>query len=153
MRRRALAAAACASVLLGACSSVSPSTATYDWTTSSSFAQGAADLLYDYSNVHDAIDHHASTASVRTYCAELFADANGENTDLLPTPDTQLTTLLSDAVDGFVHAAYQCTRNAGDASVQRTILGECRGAIGSLVAAVLRDQAVTGRALVVQGIS
>jgi hypothetical protein len=153
MRRRALAAVACAGVLLGACSSVSASTATSNWTTSSSFAQGAADLLYDFSKVHDAIDHHASTASVRTYCAELFADANGENTDLLPTPDTQLTNLLSDAFDGFVHAAYQCTRNPADASVRRATLRECRVAIGSLVAAVFRDQAVTGKTLSVAGIS
>jgi hypothetical protein len=153
MSLRAMAAAACAGVLLCACSSVSPRTATSNWTKSSSFAQGAADLLYDYSQVRGAVDHHATAKAVRTYCAYLFTDANNENTDILPTPDTQLTNLLSTAEDGFIHAAAQCMGNPGDQTVQRLVLAECRVAIGSLVAAVLRDEAVTGTPLGVKGIS
>jgi|GEM_PF-695762 len=153
MRWHALAATAVAGVLLCACSSESPATATANWTSSSSFAQGATDLLYDFSKVHQSIDQHASTATVRTYCAELFADANGENTDLLPTPDAQLTTLLSNAVDGFIHAAYRCTRSPADRADRQAVLDECRLAVGSLVTAVLRDEAVIGRPLGVKGIS
>lgn len=150
---RALAAVACASVLLGACSTVTPATATSSWSSSSSFGQAAADLLYDFTQVHRAIDQHQSSTSVHTYCSELFADANGENTDLLPTPDAQLTTLLSTAVDDFIHAAYQCTRNAGDAALQRTVIAQCRVAEGWLVSAVLREESVTGRSLGVKGIT
>jgi hypothetical protein len=153
MTRRALAAVAIAGALLAACSTESPKEATSKWTSSSQFAQAAGDVLYDYSQVRGAVDHHDSTKAVRTYCEELFADANGENTGILPTPDPQLTNLLSSAEDGFIHAAAQCMGNPGDGTVQRAVLTECRVAIGSLVAAVLRDEAVTGTTLKVRGIS
>lgn len=153
MTKRALVAVAIAGALLAACSTESPKVATANWTSSSQFAQAAGDLLYDYSQIRGAVDHHDTTKAVRTYCAYLFTDANNENTDILPTPDPQLTNLLSSAEDGFIHAAAQCMGNPGDRTAQRLALTECRVAVGSLVAAVLRDEAVTGTTLKVKGIS
>jgi hypothetical protein len=152
MTRRALAAVAIAGVLLAACSTESPKEATSKWTSSAAFGQAAGDLLNDYAQVRIAVDHHDTAKAVRTECEYLFTDANNENTDILPTPDPQLTNLLSSAEDGFIHASGQCIGDPGDLTLQRQVLTECQVAIGSLVAAVTRDEAVTGTPLVVKGI-
>jgi hypothetical protein len=152
MRWRALGLTGAAGVLLCACSTVSAKSATTSWAKSSSFAQGAVDLRYDYARVRDAISRNDSTTTVRTYCAEMFSDANGENTDLLPTPDAQLTSLLSSAIDQLIHAAYQCMRDPGSTSVRHATVREARLGVGGVVTAVLREEAVTGRSAGVQGI-
>ena len=152
MRWRALGAAGAAGVLLFACSTVSAKDATSSWAKSSSFAQGATDLLNDYARVRDAVSRHDATAAVRTYCAETFADANGEYTDLLPTPDEQLTTLLASAFGQFIHAAYQCLQNPSSATVRQATVREIRLGVGGIVTAVLREEAVVGKSAGVKGI-
>jgi hypothetical protein len=89
---------------------------------------------------------------VRTNCLELFQEAQGENTDLLPSPDNQLTDHLSASYDGFVHASNQCATDASSATTLRMVDRELTVALGDLYAAVFREEAVTGQHLGVPGL-
>jgi hypothetical protein len=155
MTRRAgvAVAACCAAAALTACgSSVSPATAVGGWAGAGSFKESVQTLLRDTSRVDRAIGTSRADAVVRTGCAELFQDANGENTDLLPTPDPQLTAHLSAAYDALVHASAQCVSRPGSKSVLALVDFELAGAIGDLYAGVLREEAVTGHRLGVPGL-
>jgi hypothetical protein len=110
-------------------------------------------MIMDSSNVRLAIVHHRSTKTIYTYCSYLFTDGEGENTDQMPTPDAQLTTLWSSALDGFIHAGSICDAAAASPATQRQVLADDRSAFGALTAAVLREEAVTGTPLGVKGIS
>lgn len=139
--------------LLAACgATVSPATAVRRWAASGSFAQGVKDLLRDASEVHAAIAAHDSAVAVRTDCLVLFQDANGENTDLLPTPDAQLTRLLSAAYGTYVHAAAECDEHVASPSARALVQRDLLGAFGALVQSVLREEAVAGRSLRVRGL-
>jgi hypothetical protein len=106
----------------------------------------------DSSNVRAAIADHRSTKAIYTYCSYLFADGEGENTDQMPTPDSQLTTLWSNALDGYIHAASICDDAPSSPATQRQVLADDRGAFGALTTAVLREEAITGVSLGVTGI-
>jgi hypothetical protein len=145
-------AVAAAGVLAGCGSSVPPATAVRGWADAGSFGQGVQTLLRDASRVHDAIGADRAAIIVRTDCAELFQDANGENTDLLPTPDPMLTAHLSASYDGLVHASAACVSSPGSRGVLAAVDGDLTRSIGDLIAAVLREEAVTGRRLGVPGL-
>ncbi len=152
--RSAIAVAVLASGLaLAACgSTVSPATAVMSWAGTNSFSQGVTDLLVDSARVDTAIRTHQSQMTVSTYCDELFADANGENTDLLPTPDSTLTGQLSTSIDDFVHLASQCESHADDAAVLRAVVRERTTALLHLIDAVQIEEGDTGHRLGVAGI-
>lgn len=150
----ALAAVAVAtgSALCGCGATESPATAVTNWATAGTFEQGAHYLIVDATRVHDAIDTGRPAGVVRTDCLELFQEAEGENTDLLPTPDPQLTDLLSQGYDGFVHAADQCSTRAASARTRAVVDRELTRALGDLYAAVFREEVVTGHRLGVPGL-
>jgi hypothetical protein len=154
--RRSVAAAAVAvaagCALTGCGSTESPATAVTNWAVAGTFEQGAKYLIVDANRVHDAIRSRRPVAVVRTNCLELYQEADGENTDLLPTPDAQLTSLLSKGYDAFVHAAAQCSSDAGSAATLAAVDLELRGALGDVYAAVFREEAVTGNHLGVPGL-
>jgi hypothetical protein len=132
----------------------SSAAATTQWADANSdqFSQGVTTLLRDAKWVHQAIAGHDAPAAVRTYCDYLFLDAEGENTDLLPTPDHQLTSLLSASYDGFVQAAADCDEHSTSASVLARVDDERGRSVSELVEAVLREEAVTGTSLGITGI-
>jgi hypothetical protein len=154
--RRVVAAAAvavAAACTLSACGKTeTPAKAVSDWATSGSFEQGAQYLVVDADRVHDAITKARPAIVVRTNCLELFQEAEGENTDLLPSPDPQLTDHLSASYDAFVHASNQCATDAASATTLVLVDRELAVALGDLYAAVFREEAVTGRHLGVPGL-
>jgi hypothetical protein len=154
--RRTLAAAttavALAAALSGCGRTVSPATAVKGWASAGSFSQGVQTLRRDATRIHRAIAAGRPAIQVRTDCLELFQDANGENTDLLPSPDPQLTAHLSASYDGFVHASDQCSSSPGRAATLVVVDHGLARAIGDLYAAVLRYEAVVGAPLGVPGL-
>ncbi|HEV3212348.1 MAG TPA: hypothetical protein VGZ03_03020 [Acidimicrobiales bacterium] len=147
----AVVAVVAAGALAGCGSSVSPAAAVRSWAAEGSFGQGVQTLRRDATRVHDAIAARRAAVVLRTDCAELFQDANGENTDLLPTPDPQLTAHLSASYDGFVRAAAQCVSSPGEGAVLARVDRELALAIGDLYAGVLREEVVAARHLGVPG--
>ena len=137
--------------LAGCGSSVSPAAAVKSWAAAGSFDQSVQTLERDATRVHDAIGARRPAIVVRTDCAELFQDAEGENTDLLPTPDPQLTLHLSASYDRFVHASSACVTSPGARGVLAAVDRDLAASLGDLYAAVLREEAVTGRHLAVPG--
>ncbi len=155
MRRTATVAAvalAWGCALSGCGTTQSPATAVASWASAGTFEQGAQYLVVDADRVHDAIEEGRPAMLVRTDCLELNQEANGENTDLLPTPDPQLTDLLSRGYDAFVHASVQCSSDPGSATTLVVVDRELARALGDLYAAVFREEAVTGRHLGVPGL-
>ncbi len=153
MRARVAACALLAAGALAGCgSSVSAAVATQRWASAGDFPQAVRDLIRDGTNVHRAILRDTSAADVRTACLELFQDANGENTDLLPSPDPQLTGLLSATYDTYIHAAAECDEHPSSPSALRLVQRELLAGFGELVAAAYREQAVSRTALHVAGI-
>jgi len=155
MRHRTVAAALAvvgAGVLAGCGSSVSPAAAVRTWAAAAGpFGESVQTLERDASRVHDAIRAGRSAPEIRTDCAELYQDANGENTDLLPTPDPQLTAHLSAAYDGFVRASAMCVSSPGTERVLVVVDRALARSIGDLYAAILREGVVTGHRLVPPG--
>jgi hypothetical protein len=153
MSRRAALAAVVAAMALCACGTTqSPAQAVRSWSSTNEFPTAMDDLLNDSATVASAITAHKSSDAVYTDCAELFTDANGINTGLLPTPDTQLTNLLSTTVDEYIHLAAQCDDSPGSATVLTQVLAERARAFGDLVDTVLRYEDVAGRPAGVKGI-
>ena len=148
----AAAAVAAACALSGCGTTESPAAAVASWATAGTFEQGAQYLIVDAGRVHDAIGQRRPAIVVRTDCLELNQEANGENTDLLPTPDPQLTNLLSAGYDVFVHASVQCSSDAGNAATLAVVDRELARALGDLYAAVFREEAVAGHHLGVPGL-
>ena len=148
----AMASALAAGALAGCGTTQSPAKALDDWASAGAFEQAAQYLIVDARHVHADIDAGRTSAAVRTDCLYLINEADGENTDLLPTPDDQLTSLLSRSFDGFVHAGHQCYEDPGRTATLVLVDTELRGALGQLYAGVLREEAVTGRSLHVPGL-
>lgn len=145
--------ALCAGCALSGCGKTeSPAAAVASWASAGTFEQGAQYLIVDANRVHEAIEERRPAMLVNTDCLELNQEANGENTDLLPTPDPQLTNLLSTGYDAFVHASVQCSTDAGSAVTLGIVDRELARALGDLYAAVFREEAVTGHHLGVPGL-
>jgi len=150
---RALAiACVLAGISLSACGGTqTPAEALNAWTSSTQLANAVTALLTDSRAVHDAITMHRDAKVIRTVCAELLLDAQGAN-DSLPTPDGQLTGLLSSAYGELAAAASRCYGAATLPAKLEAADARRSRAIGSLVAGVLRAEAVLGRPIHVAGI-
>jgi hypothetical protein len=161
-RARAVLVAATILVLAGAGVAVaegkgaklSPAAATTQWAQANSneFAQGVTTLLRDAKWVRESINAKNASPTVRTFCAYLYDDAEGENTDLLPTPDNQLTQLLSHSYDGFVQASVVCNEHTASLAALHGVDTEVARSVSELVEAVLREEAVTGKSLGIKGV-
>jgi len=152
-RAALLAAAVLSASGLAACgSTVSPARAVQSWASAGSYGEGVRGLLGDAGRIDRAVGEGRGQTLVRTDCLELLGNAQGMITDLLPTPDDQLTTELSSSLDGLVHAASLCVDAPGSPSTLARVDRQLARAIGGLVASVLREEAVAGKALAVPGI-
>ena len=121
------------------------------WASAAGFASGITTLLTDSTTVHGAIAARDSAKMLRTVCVEMLDDAQGTN-NYLPTTDPQLTSLLSSAYVQLGNAANACFDGAGSRVALAAADRVRHGAVGLLVAAVLREEEVVGRSLHVQGI-
>jgi hypothetical protein len=132
----------------------SPALATTQWAQANSdqFAQGVTTLLRDAQSVHRSIVARDAAGIVRTNCLYMFTDSEGENTDLLPTPDGQLTDLLSASYQGFVQAAARCDEHTASQAVLRAVDLEVARSVSELIEGVLREEAVTGKSLGIKGV-
>jgi hypothetical protein len=139
-------------LMAGCGTTISVATSLRNWAAVNHFGQSVWDLVHDAKNIRVAIMGNEAPIAVRTDCLELFQDANGENTDLLPTPDDQLTQLLSSAYDVDVHAAALCDEHSTSRVVLAQVLADLDRGFGKLVEGALREEAVTGRPLHVKGI-
>ena len=70
-------------------------------------------LITDDNRISDTVAVKASPTAIQTACAVLEDDAEQFNTSDLPSPDNQLTDLLSDAFDHEGSAAGMCYQAAG----------------------------------------
>lgn len=131
-------------------STITPAQATRTWAANNEFAQSVTDLVTDSRTVQKAIAEHAS--SIRNDCLYLYQDSGGEYTDLLPSPDAQLTKLLDAAYLGFAQAATTCDLHTSSRADLSAVAQQCDVAFGELVAGVVREEAVTGRSLGVAGL-
>lgn len=150
-----VAAMLAAAVALAACGSITPAAKLSQWASANDFDGGIGDLVFGVHAVDADIVHHAPALSTRTDCADLFVQANGVNSDLIPTPDAELTTLLTQAVasrTGIVHAAALCESDPSSARALSTTLSELRASLGPVYAAAYREEAVTGRKLAIPGV-
>jgi hypothetical protein len=131
---------------------LTPAEATRQWAAANSnqFAAAVRALLRDANWVRRGIA--GNDAAVRTYCLYLYSDAEGANTDLLTTPDGQLTELLSGSLDGFVQASAVCDDHSASAAALHRVDDEVTRSVLELTEAVLREEAVTGSSLGIKGI-
>jgi len=149
----ALACAIAGIALAGCGSTQTPAKAVALWASprGASLSEGVSTLLADSHSVHAAIIRRAGVKQLHTVCVELLNDAQGTN-DALPTPDAQLTRLLSEAYGHLVHAANACYTEAASRVALAAADRERSAAIGLLIEAVLREEAVTGSSLHIPGI-
>ncbi len=114
MRRIALVLAG--GLLLGACgSSLSPGHAVSTWAHNSGFRSNVPTLVSDARILKKIVnDPHSSENDMRTFGTVMFEDVSAANASL-PTPDKQLTALLSDAYTNLGSAA-QTSYNAASSA-------------------------------------
>ena len=97
-------------LLLGACGSVSASTAMVDWVSQSGYAATAKAVLVDAKNAaQDLRDPSTSIAELHTVCGVLLYEDSQANASL-PTPDDQASQLLASAYGELGAGANQCYR-------------------------------------------
>jgi len=112
-----LGALLCAGLLLAGCSSISAASAMVNWVKQSGYVANTKTLLGDARNSLSIVRNlGASDAERHTVCAVLLVDAEAANS-ALPSPDAQVTTLLSKAYDSFGAGANHCY-DAGTNPVQ-----------------------------------
>ncbi|HEY5120978.1 MAG TPA: hypothetical protein VII84_05340, partial [Acidimicrobiales bacterium] len=97
-----------ASLSLSACGSVSASTALANWATSANLKNNIAQLSADARHVLTTLaDTRATAGQLHTVCAVLDLETLQANA-ALPTPDSQMTQLLSDAYTSLGDGANEC---------------------------------------------
>ncbi len=127
-----------AGLLLGACGSVSASTAMATWATQSNFTKNAKALLSDAQ--HSARVLRTSTSSnadLHTVCGVLLYEVESANASL-PTPDGQATELLSSAYTELGAGANQCYRAQQSASERARSLASLTAGAAALSEASAR---------------
>ncbi len=81
-----------------------------EWSTMTQFPSEASALQDDYQNFNE-LGAHLAPGVLRTYCDVMVTDALNANQNL-PTPDTQVTDLLSDAYNLFGESGRNCLSGA-----------------------------------------
>jgi hypothetical protein len=146
-----VAAVAVAGVLAAACTSadrVGPLSARVaTWAQATQLGPRLGAVLGDAGLVDLAVRRHQGTPVLHTVCAVLLDDAEAANSEL-PTPDSRLTTLLSDAYGAAGDAANDCydAGASGTALLARSARERAQ-ARDLLLRALARVKAVTGRAV------
>lgn len=97
-----------ATLVLGACGSITPGAAMSGWVTQSGFRTNATVLFHDVQNSASDLRNESLTSNdLHTLCDVLFVD-DGSMQASLPTPDGQATALLDRAYRDFAMAAVEC---------------------------------------------
>ena len=101
---------ALAGLLLGACGTISASSAMRNWVSQSGYHDTAAAILVDAEHAANAIRQPSVTVlQLHTVCGVLLYELGQANASL-PTPDDQASTLLSNAYSQLGAGANQCYR-------------------------------------------
>jgi type II secretory pathway pseudopilin PulG len=118
-----------AGLLLGACGSVSASTAMVSWVSQSNFTKNAKALLSDAQHSATVLRNASSTnADLHTVCGVALYEVESANASL-PTPDAQATALLSRAYTDLGAGANQCYRAQRSATARaRSLASLAKGA-------------------------
>jgi hypothetical protein len=104
----ALSSLVTASLCLSACGSVSASSALQKWVTSANLAVNNAQLIADARHSLTAIkDEHTTAAQLHTVCAVLDFETLQAYASL-PSPDNQITHLLTAAYTNLGDGANEC---------------------------------------------
>ncbi len=150
-RWRVVAAGVGLAALLAGCAgeeqSGSPAHRVDVWVGGTSMGSTVGTLIGDAARIETAVAEHKDAGVFHTDCGVITTDAESANSDL-PTPDTELTDLLSEAY-GLEGAAGNDCYNAGssDPKLQARSARERARARGLLEAALARVRAVTGRSV------
>jgi hypothetical protein len=114
------------------------------WMTSGSGGATIGELEVDNRNVARALAQHDPPAEVRSVCDLLATDAAAGHGNL-PTPDSELTTLLDQAYTHEFDAGAECEQAAGGgaAELARSAANRAAG-LTLLQQAVRRVTAITG---------
>jgi len=150
-RRRplgALLAVVLAAGLLAACAGPdetgSPAHRMAAWVQGTGLGATIATLDADAARVTTVVDEHHGTGAIHADCGVLYTDTEAANTQL-PSPDVQLTTLLSDAYTEMGKAANNCfAAGGGNTALQRTSARQRTAARALLVRALRRAELVSG---------
>ncbi len=132
-----------AGVLLGACGSISASSAMSSWVTQSGYAANNHQLEEDAAHAATALeDADSSSAELRTVCAVLDLESEQANSSL-PTPDNQTTNLLGRAYDTLGAAANRCYDAGANAALRTKALASLSRGAADLAEASARIESVT----------
>ncbi len=150
LRRRMTTALVCGALAasLAACTPADrigpPSAQVGTWVQATQLGQSVGTVLGDAARVTTAVREHKSTAVMHTICAVLLNDVEAANSNL-PSPDSRLTTLLSDAYGSEGDAANDCyDAGAGSKQLQAKSARERSRARALLLRAMARVALLTG---------
>jgi hypothetical protein len=117
------------------------------WADGTGLGSSVGTLLADDRRIASVVAEHRGTGAVHADCAVLLNDAEAANTEL-PTPDSQVTSLLAGAYDRLGAAANDCYRaGADDAALQARSARQRAQAGAALMAALDRIRSITGRSV------
>jgi hypothetical protein len=142
---RALGALLVGGLLLGACGSITASSALTSWVVQSSYRSSAATLVSDAR--HSAEELKISTSSnadLHTVCGVLLMDTESANASL-PAPDVRSTTLLSKAYTNLGEGANECYVASSDVDARAKALASLTSGLADLSEASARITSASTR--------
>jgi hypothetical protein len=117
------------------------------WVQSTQMGQSVGSVLDDAARVTWAVSTHQDIGVIHTVCAVLLDDTEAAN-DNLPSPDQELTNLLSNAYGVEGSAANNCyDAGTGNAALQAKSARERAAARVGLRRALARVAALTGHSV------
>jgi hypothetical protein len=128
-----------AGLSLGACGSLSGSSALAQWSHQSNFEQSVGILLGDARHAASALRANATANELHTVCAVLLVDVQSANA-ALPTPDSQTSQLLSRAYTNLGAGANRCYV-ANSPALRARALADLSAGAGQIVEARARVRA------------
>lgn len=133
------------SACAGAEQSGTPAQRVSTWVSGAGAGPSIGAIESDNAVIEKALATHRAAGVIRTACSLLASDATAGNSNL-PSPDTQLTTVLENAYQVEYSAGNNCYSGAaGNASLLRRSADERRQGAADLAQAVQRIAAVTGK--------
>jgi hypothetical protein len=96
----------------GGTGSGTPTQQVRTWVNGTGLGQSVGTVLGDAARVQVAVDKHGGTGVLHTDCGVLLTDAESANTEL-PTPNSQLTHLLSSGYTLAYDAGNDCYNSGG----------------------------------------
>ena len=96
----------------GGTGSGTPTQQVRTWVDGTGLGQSVGTVLGDAARVRVAVDDHADSGVLHTDCGVLLTDAQSGNGEL-PTPNSQLTHLLSSGYALAYDAGYDCYNSGG----------------------------------------